>query len=339
MRLISSLQRAVAIDHSCQVGYARREALAEARAAGLPPEQAERVALVCTEMASNILRHAGGAGQVVIRRLSEAPGVELLALDRGPGLDAGRLMADSQSTVAGSLGTGLGAIRRLSDVFDIYVGRGVGGAALLSRVFAAPPKRDHCWTFGVVSLPLADHPVCGDGWGLAGDRGEAVLMVVDGLGHGLPAADVARQAEHLFHTAVIATPLGLIETIGAGLAGSRGAVGLVLRVVPARGIVCAAGIGNITGRILDGGGNGKRLVSYPGILGRRTRHCQQLDMPWGADSLAVVHSDGLSQKWSEADYPGLWVRHPALIAGVLYRDHATGNDDTTVAVLRCEAPP
>lgn len=333
MRATSSLQRSIAIDHSCQVGYARREAMAEARAAGLTAEQVERVGLVCTEMASNIHRHAAGAGQVVLRRLSEAQGIELLALDLGPGLDAGQLMADSRSTIAGSLGTGLGAIRRLSDVFDLYVGRS-GGTALLSQVFGTAPERRPGWSFGVVSLPLADNPVCGDGWGIAWDQREAVLMVVDGLGHGLPASDVARQAEHVFHNAAGMTPMQMIEAIDAALAGSRGAVGTVLRMLPSGRVASTAGIGNIAGRILDDQG-ARRLVSYPGTLGRQTRHRRQLDTPWQGDGLAVLHSDGLSQKWGENDYPGLWVRHPALIAGVLFRDHATPSDDATVAVLRC----
>ena len=46
--------------------------------------------------------------------------LDVLALDRGPGMsDVDRCLADGYST-AGSPGTGLGAIGRLADQFDIY---------------------------------------------------------------------------------------------------------------------------------------------------------------------------------------------------------------------------
>lgn len=337
MRVVSHLQTVFTMDHTSQVGYARREAMMAAREDGLTAEQCERVGLVCTEMASNIVRHAGGAGVVVLRRQSEICGIELLALDKGPGIDLGRLMADRQST-SGSLGTGLGAIRRLSDIFDIHVGRS-GGTAVLSQVHgpAVRPEQTLCCDLGVVCLPLAGNLVCGDGWGIADDGHTVVLMVIDGLGHGLLAADAARQAEHVFLDNMMTDPLDIMNGVDAGLTGTRGAVGLALRVVPARQKASCAGIGNIAGRIIDDDNN-KRLVSYPGILGRTTRHCQRLDYEWPRDALVVVHSDGLSQRWNQSNYPGLWMRHPALIAGVLYRDHCIGNDDTTVMVMRCREP-
>ena len=45
-----------------------------------------------------------------------------------------------------------------------------------------------------------------------------------------------------------------------------------------------------------------------------------------------MHSDGLSTGTASTRYPGLAVRDPALIAGVLYRDFTRGHDDATVVV-------
>ena len=44
-------------------------------------------------------------------------------------------------------------------------------------------------------------------------------------------------------------------------------------------------------------------------------------------SLLVMHSDGLSTSWNLAAYPGLRLRHPAVIAGTLYRDAARQRDE------------
>jgi hypothetical protein len=47
-----------------------------------------------------------------------------------------------------------------------------------------------------------------------------------------------------------------------------------------------------------------------------------------------MHSDGLLTNWSLDAYPGLLTRHPALIAGVMYRDFRRGRDDVTVLAVR-----
>ena len=80
-----------------------------------------RVPLIVTELATNLLLHATG-GEIIIRMLpaEAAPGLEIVALDRGPGIaDLQRCMADGYSG-GGTRGCGLGAVRRLSTEFDIY---------------------------------------------------------------------------------------------------------------------------------------------------------------------------------------------------------------------------
>jgi hypothetical protein len=47
----------------------------------------------------------------------------------------------------------------------------------------------------------------------------------------------------------------------------------------------------------------------------------------------ILHSDGLSARWDLDDYAGLRRRHPALIAGVLFRDHRRLRDDASVVVV------
>ncbi len=56
-----------------------------------------------------------------------------------------------------------------------------------------------------------------------------------------------------------------------------------------------------------------------------------------ADALLVMHSDGLGSRWTLEAYPGLVRRHPALIAGILYRDFKRGRDDVSVVVARATA--
>jgi hypothetical protein len=61
---------------------------------------------------------------------------------------------------------------------------------------------------------------------------------------------------------------------------------------------------------------------------------QQYYYPWKKDALIVMYSDGLISRWVHCNYMGLMTRHPALIAGILYRDFTRGKDDVTVVVAR-----
>ena len=91
--------------------------------------------------------------------------VELLAIDRGPGLtDLQRCLRDGFSS-GRTAGTGLGAVRRLSATFDIYSTPGAG-TAVLSRVAGGDDEVFRAQTFewAAVSTPAAHEHICGDAW-------------------------------------------------------------------------------------------------------------------------------------------------------------------------------
>src|ERR1044071_3320249 len=111
---------AIAVAESSQAGQARRDAAALAARLGFSEEAQGKVAIVVSEAAKNLVAHAR-EGLILLRALHAGPhlGVEMLALDKGPGMaDVERCLQDGYST-AGTGGVGLGAMRRMSSVFDI----------------------------------------------------------------------------------------------------------------------------------------------------------------------------------------------------------------------------
>ncbi len=94
-------------------------------------------ALVATELATNLVKHAGG-GRVVINlvspadpRAGAAPCVQIVSLDHGPGIgDVRAASQDGYTTAASSLGAGLGTCRRVSDDFDLHSRPGEGTVAV-----------------------------------------------------------------------------------------------------------------------------------------------------------------------------------------------------------------
>jgi len=95
--------------------------------------------------------------------------------------------------------------------------------------------------------------------------------------------------------------------------------------------VAYAGVGNICG-LVAASDRSKGMVSHNGILGAQLLRTQQFEYGLSRDSKVIMHSDGMSARWSLSSYPGLSVRHASVIAGVLYRDHSRSRDDVTIVV-------
>ena len=327
---------ALPILESSQAGEARRMAIALASRLGFNETERGKVGIVVTEVANNLVRHARD-GKLLLQPLTrdKIEGIEILALDQGPGIsNISECLRDGFST-AGTPGTGLGAISRLSAFFDLY-SLPNGGTALLSHLWAndLPAKSQANYLeSGVVCLPKTGEDVSGDAWAIDQDSGRYLLLVADGLGHGSQAALASREAVRVFRENLGKSPKEIVEVAHAALRSTRGAALAIAEVDFERLSVRFAGVGNISGTILSPEKN-NNMVSYNGTVGHEVRKIQEFVYPWTKGGLLVMHSDGLGTQWRLDRYAGLVTRHPSLIAGVLYRDFNRGRDDVTVLVAR-----
>lgn len=329
----------VRVEDATQAGEARRLAAALCRDLGFSEVDIGRVSILVTEAATNLAKHAR-EGEILLRPLEVegAPGIEILAVDRGPGIaNPSRSLRDGFST-AGSPGNGLGALVRASSTFDLYSEPGKGTVVLCRfgpgiRVDAPPRPLET----GVVCLTMTEGEPCGDGWAVTHSASHGRILVCDGLGHGLVAAEAARLAVRLFLETRSGSPAETVEALHRALRGTRGAVLAVLEADHVSGVVRYCGIGNISARIVSGGDE-RNLVSQSGIVGHEATRIREYSYPWPADGLLVVHSDGLATSWHLSSHPGLAARHPSIVAAVLYRDFRRVRDDTTVFVARRRAP-
>ncbi len=330
--------RAVEVREISQVAEARRVAVALAEAHGFGESDAGRVAIVATELATNILKHGDG-GSLLFGSFedSSGAGIECIALDKGSGMaNVADSMRDGHSTT-GTAGNGLGAIARGSHMTDIYSAPG-GGTALLARLqrgkpthLGAPPHP----TFGAISLPMHGEEVCGDAWCRKDDASGATFMVADGLGHGPLAAQAAHAATRIFYSSAAPLPSEMLPVMHNALRPTRGAAIGIAHVDAKAGQIIFAGVGNIAATLIDGNGV-RRMVSNNGTIGHIARRMRDFTYPIMGETLIVLASDGLATSWDLNAYPGLVAHHPSLIAGVLWRDFNRGRDDVTVLVSRVE---
>ena len=332
-------QRTFEITEASHTAEVRRFTSRLAEAAGFNESQAGGVALVTTELATNLLKHAG-RGEIVVRPIVKrgTAGVELLALDGGSGIaNLAQSLRDGYST-AGSPGTGLGAIARIAAEFDIQTQPGKG-TAVMARFWAgkaAAIPEDHVGV-GAICKPMPGETRSGDGWSceLLADR--CILALVDGLGHGPGAAAAAELAIASVRQHRTKAPAAIVQYAHDALRATRGAALAVAEIDWPRQALRYCGVGNISATIIAGD-NLRHLVSYNGTAGHEARKIVEFTYPWSANALLIMHSDGLMTRWNLQAYPGLIQRHPSLIAGVLYRDFVRGRDDVTVVAVKGAAP-
>jgi hypothetical protein len=227
----------------------------------------------------------------------------------------------------------------MSSILEIYSQPG-RGTALVAEVRKRSSEAAAPFQIGAVSVPKSGEEVCGDGWAVVQERDRMVLLVVDGLGHGPVAAQAARQAERVFtESARSSSPRDLLERMHGALRATRGAAAAVAEVDTMTGEVRFAGVGNIAGMVRSQGVR-RQTVSHNGTVGAELRKVHEFTYAWSEDALLLLHSDGINTNWQLENYPGLANAHPALIAGVLYRDANRGRDDATVVVARfADGPP
>ena len=139
------------VEDASAVAACRSAATALAGRLQFPSSRTSQLALAVTEAASNLYKHAQqGSLLLSVNRDAERPGIELVSIDSGPGLnDVRTALRDGHST-AGTLGVGLGTIVRLADFSDLYSRPG-HGTALIARFWPEP---------GPPSTPAFDWPAC-----------------------------------------------------------------------------------------------------------------------------------------------------------------------------------
>jgi anti-sigma regulatory factor (Ser/Thr protein kinase) len=317
----------VELDDVTQVGAARRTAARLAEGAMLDEMRSGQLGIVVVELATNLVKHAQ-RGRLLLRIEGEGASavVDVLAVDHGPGMDLERCFHDGFST-GGTSGTGLGAVRRAASLFDAY--SDARGSVLFARLGDMPAPRR-----GSVAIPLKGELESGDRWRFLRTGTGWSALVVDGLGHG-PGAAAAAAAVGAVQAEQPCAPARCLQVAHERARATRGAAASMVCFDRGTRSLLQAGVGNVAVSLV-GVEEGRGLPSQNGTLGGicpAVRE-QRVDVP--DRTLVVLHSDGLSARWSVHAYPGLRTRHPQVVAGTLFRDAHRARDDATVLVIETE---
>lgn len=322
------LQKSILVTDRSSIGEARRAAATVANDLQFNEQRQSDISIVVTELATNIIEHAQRGEMLVCPVQAGATWLDILALDCGPGIrEISRAFEDGVST-GGTAGQGLGAVKRLADLVSVYSTHGAGTSVLcrfnLSQLQESVPV-------GVVSIPLRGEIASGDSYLALPGRGRSLYMVVDGLGHGVIAAEAATRAVQVVQATARETLTEIMSTTHNALRSTRGAAMSIASIDHERSLITYAGVGNVSAMV---GNNGisRSMISRNGTLGAVMPKIQEYSYPFEPGMMLLMFSDGLTSKCGLGGYPGIFNRPPALIAGLLYRDFTRRRDDATALV-------
>ena len=318
-------------------GIIKKEIKRLALIAGFTKGRLGELEVVVSEMVSNLIKHANQQGFFLVKEIEkdDIQGIEIICIDHGPGMKNPEKMIEDGISSSGSLGEGLGAIKRLSDEFGLY-SLPHWGTIIISRLYTKRIKKidKKTLTFGTINVPADGEDKCGDGYGLLEKNDLLYFIAADGLGHGDNAHKASTAAINSFLKHKKTSTDILLRNIHTDIKKTRGAVCFTGVVDVKNNVIRYTGIGNISAKRLSQHHN-KNCVSYNGIVGYAmpsTLH--ESSLVWEENNIFVIHSDGLQTKWDLEKFPDIAKHDASMLAAALYKDYCRGHDDTLVMVLK-----
>lgn len=180
-----------------------------------------------------------------------------------------------------------------------------------------------------IVVPREGETACGDAAIVRTTDEATLLAVVDALGHGSRAAEVADVARAWLEAA----PLGggvepLVDGLHAALRGTRGACALLCIV--GNGSMQGCSVGNVEARWSK---SRPAFVLTPGVLGHRVGRPRVFHMAPVPGERVVLFSDGVSARF---DMRQLGSLSTADACRAIFAAHRRPHDDATVIVADFE---
>jgi len=324
------------IDDRSLVAFIKREIHNLALESGFTAHRAGETDIIVAELTSNLIKFPG-SGELLYRvnKLASHNEIEIYCLDNGAGIsNINKIMHDGYSS-ANTLGQGLGAIKRLSNDFQIYSLRNWGTVQYVriceTADFVVPAARPQL-DFAAISVNCPGERVCGDGYLVKELVNGFQIFVGDGLGHGANAHDAVEQAKRIFKSSRDNDPVAILRDMHEGVKKSRGLVATIASVNYQSEQWSICGIGNISTRIYHGIDN-KTYTPYNGIVGHNIpRTLNSTIVPYQKHQMVVMHSDGLRTRWNLSELLSILKHDPGLVAASIYKGTLRGNDDATILV-------
>jgi len=181
------------------------------------------------------------------------------------------------------------------------------------------------------SLSGADDE-CGDTGLVREHDNQCFMALIDALGHGKEAFDVAVLAERYLAAHYKDDLTALLKGLHGNLQGTRGAVAAACRLNRNTGILKYSGVGNISIKLF--GSKTKRLITREGILGYMIPSPTESQVKLYPGDIFLMSSDGIREHFDLIDYPEILMGNARDISAAFIETLGKTNDDASCIALR-----
>jgi hypothetical protein len=273
-------------------------------------------------------------------------GIEVLVRDRGPGIQDLKKALEDHYSSGGTLGLGLPGVKRMMDDFDIDTAPTRGTTVTVrmwgkverprinpmlrrTAVLSGDKRRRTRGRGGVLSdeenrndlecayftRPCLGERVNGDGVLLERRGDQALLALLDGLGHGRAAHEVSVAAVRHLRESWPSDAAEAMRDLNDRLTGSIGAAaGVALLQVNTRRL-SFVGVGNTVARLMA------------------TLREQSVSL--GNGDLVLFYTDGVRDRFKLDEYPQMSYEPAKTVAQTVVERFGRSHDDATCIALRC----
>lgn len=315
----------------------KREIHILAISAGFSERKVGEIDIVVAELGTNLVNHGGG-GKMLVKLImdNDMPGIEIISLDTGVGMaDVNRMMTDGVSS-KNTLGQGLGAIKRLSDSFQIYSLQNWGTVTLVRFFKEELPlhRKKELFDIRSVLVPKTGEVKCGDGFYSRINKDRVILFLGDGLGHGIHAEEAVLAAIDSIKNSYSSDPVEIIRGMHADVKKTRGLVGTVAVFDIKARTWSICGVGNILTKI-NSHANQLGFLPYNGIIGLNIpSSLKERTFAYEPGQYLVMCSDGIKSRFDLNKHTAVQRYDPTIMAASIINEFNRHTDDVGVVVCK-----
>jgi len=314
-----------------------------ARQLGYKSVALEEISILVSELANNIVKFPM-EGKIVINTFSydHKTGIDIVSIDHGKGIENIEIALRDGYSTSGSMGAGLGAVKRLSDEFDIYsqpqnpiYSETKPITVVFARKWLNKPStvKNFESKIGYITRPLPGFDENGDAIYVSQSGNEIFAAVIDGIGHGYEASIASQLAWDYLNKNKNEQPETLLRDLHDALYHTRGVVIAIAKINKSEKKMIYSGIGNISASVYNSPVS-VHPVTMNGTLGRIINHVKAYEYEWIPRSILTMYSDGISTKFDMAYYSQLQLQHPGLIAHVVFNGYSKEIDDASILIIQ-----
>ncbi len=282
-----------------------------------------------SELATNLVKHRAKNGEIILIPLNDKGmiGIEVRSEDEGPGIKNTALAMKEGGSTAGTLGIGLSGVKRLMDEFLIEseIDKGTTVVARKWLLKDTSPGLE----FSIFSRPRIGEDISGDAYFIKQFSSYVIFGVIDVLGHGSEAHDIALDVLSILEDNYTEPLDKIIDVCHEGLKHTRGAAMALCRVDFKDKKFEHVAIGNVETRVY-GTPDPIKPFFFNGTLGMVMENYRVIEYPYTEGMTIVMFSDGISGRFDISQQ--MLLKTPQEIAKFIFDNYARGTDDATVLV-------